>query len=198
MFDNTESSLTQLLLSDNFVTFGTNSGELRVFRLPVPSSYRNEKNFLLGDFTDKYSAKLQMTEFQKPKKDEEDIRFYINDDVEFVQVEWESQPIRGLVLFQRNSAVPGSSNLRYLVSSEGNFTGFLHLLELKRDYSAWSPAATEQGGLEPENPDNQNWNPDIASTQYLEQRPQQLKTINIGADGSLVRRRCRPLKPGRR
>ena len=37
MFDNTESSLTQLLLSDNFVTFGTNSGELRAFRLPVPA-----------------------------------------------------------------------------------------------------------------------------------------------------------------
>lgn len=138
LFDHPSSAIINVIYDKGRIIFGTSAGEVKAFKIPDRASFNNDRNYQITFFEEKYSAKLHMMEFQKPKRDEEDIRFYINDDVKFVDVEWESQPIRSLALFKTEVTKKSQQNsLRVIVGSESEFTGYLYLLELAQDFTSW-------------------------------------------------------------
>lgn len=132
LVESSNAEITSSVLLNNMLILGNAIGELRGFRIPEAKFHSNEKNYLLINPPEECYSRLQMMEFQKPKKDEDDIRYYLNDEMEFQDVEWEPQAIRSLTfLWEENQLQNSTSRGKLLVGSEGNFCGYLYILEMR-------------------------------------------------------------------
>lgn len=113
---------------------GTSDGRIISFELKRISDELNRRNYEIDtSYLNVKSGCLRMMEFQKPKIDENDINFMLSDNIETVDVEWDPTRINTLAKIS-NVTVDGNviddSNKYIWVSSEGNFNGYVYLLEL--------------------------------------------------------------------
>ena len=161
-----KTSISSISLKSKNLFIGLQNGEIRKIDILKIDPKKNEKNFQIKkNLLNEKKGILKMAEFQKPKQDENDIKFVLNDKIEEIDVEWDSLCIRSILCYEEESEIPKISekeenfeNLkksrfsentnkneflrnfgdfeqdeRVIVSSEGEFIGFVYLIKISED-----------------------------------------------------------------
>ena len=163
-----KSVISSICLKNKKLYIGLQNGKIRKIDIKKIEILKNEKNFEIDrKILNEKKGILKMAEIQKPKQDENDIKFVLNDKIEEIDIEWDSLSIRSILNYkeeimkisenEKNENF-GDLNLkkksrfsegkkkkqnlendffeddeRVLVSSEGDFIGFLYLLKLSEN-----------------------------------------------------------------
>lgn len=134
LYSSKTGSVTKALAYGLKAFVGCSDGRVVSFELKRLSEEITRRNYEVeGSFIKAASGRLRMMEFQKPKVDEDDINFMLSDNVETIDVEWDPariNTIAKLTSITVDEIVIDDADRFVWVSSEGEFTGYIYLIEL--------------------------------------------------------------------
>jgi hypothetical protein len=111
------------------------TGEVIELEVPKPENFDSKESYL-NDQLKSRSFTIKMMEFQKPKIDENDIQFILEDKVVQEVVEWEPAPISSAVYLNDDEG-------KFLCSVEGQYSGYYYICYFGEDRPREAIPSTE-------------------------------------------------------